>query len=56
MEDAMLVFGNYRESNVEDLFGVFDGHSGSSASAFAAKVCYCPLTTYIIEEPSLYPT
>lgn len=38
MEDAMLIYGKFRDNDSEDLFAVFDGHSGSSASEFAAKV------------------
>jgi hypothetical protein len=38
MEDAMVVCGTFRDSENEDFFGVFDGHSGSSASIFVADV------------------
>lgn len=38
MEDKMVIKGEFRNSQHEDFFAVFDGHSGSSAALYAAKV------------------
>eukprot|EP01098_Paradermamoeba_levis_P007337 TRINITY_DN3023_c0_g1_i1.p2 TRINITY_DN3023_c0_g1~~TRINITY_DN3023_c0_g1_i1.p2 ORF type:complete len:268 (-),score=77.29 TRINITY_DN3023_c0_g1_i1:843-1592(-) len=37
MEDTMLIKGSFRQRDDEDLFGVFDGHSGHEAALFSAK-------------------
>merc|ERR1719197_1320583 len=37
MEDAMLVSGQFRDNNDEDLFGVFDGHGGPRAAIRASN-------------------
>lgn len=37
MEDALTLYGEFRERKNQDLFCVFDGHGGSEASKFVAK-------------------
>ena len=37
MEDAMLVHGQFRDNDDEDLFAVFDGHGGSNAAIRASN-------------------
>jgi len=37
MEDEITVVGSFRGSKDEDLIGVFDGHSGKEASAYASN-------------------
>ena len=40
MEDAMVVYGQFREHADEDMFGVFDGHGGDEASDVASDFLY----------------
>lgn len=40
MEDKMVINGSFRGNPNEDFFAVFDGHSGSTAAAYAAKCVY----------------
>eukprot|EP00020_Sapocribrum_chincoteaguense_P011467 CAMPEP_0170732996 /NCGR_PEP_ID=MMETSP0437-20130122/1845_1 /TAXON_ID=0 /ORGANISM="Sexangularia sp." /LENGTH=375 /DNA_ID=CAMNT_0011071261 /DNA_START=147 /DNA_END=1274 /DNA_ORIENTATION=+ len=53
MEDATAIFGQFRDSNDEDLFGVFDGHGGHEASGIVSEELPDALELALAEEESV---
>uniref|UniRef100_A0A6B2L099 PPM-type phosphatase domain-containing protein n=1 Tax=Arcella intermedia TaxID=1963864 RepID=A0A6B2L099_9EUKA len=55
MEDAITMVGGLKTANV-DYFGVFDGHSGDSASKFASKKLHTFIEKRLTSKESDIPT
>jgi serine/threonine protein phosphatase PrpC len=53
MEDATAIFGQFRDRDDEDLFGVFDGHGGHEASGIVSEELPDALELALAEEKSI---